>query len=63
MRRGKNGMLYVTKHEYDECPDEMKGNIGSEYMEDGLVHSFLWNRTLIKDRALYIDGLTMVITD
>ena len=29
MHRGKNGMLYVTKHEYDECPDEMKGNINS----------------------------------
>lgn len=55
-------MLFITEQEYDDYSDEMKGRVTSEYMEDGLHRSFMWNRVLIIAKVMYIEGLNMVIT-
>lgn len=60
--RYDKGTLYMTSTEYDGIK-EGKGVITSEYTsKDATIRrSFMWNRTLINNRRLYIEGFNMVI--
>ena len=54
--------LYVTEDEYSASKCK-KGVITSEYfaISTTVKKSFMWNRTLMYNGVMYIEGLNMVI--
>jgi hypothetical protein len=60
MRRGKE-TLTMTKEEYDMFPDHKKGHIGGEWPDELFSTSLMWNRTVVYEGRLYIEGFSLAI--
>ena len=51
----------MTKEEYDMFPDRKKGHVDGEWPDELPSTSLMWNRTVIYEGRLYIEGFSLAI--